>query len=559
MGSNVSPIWYWIVLIIYSAFCIYLGLDAYKKQKSSGSEEEEHHDFWITGRKQPAYVVGMSIASGWMLIGMITWMTWATYDQGLTGTWMVVIPWTIALFIYIPMVGLIRKVKAISQCQMLHNRFGLPARVFSAPINIFSYTLWSAAELYAASLIMAPALGISVSLMIVLYAIPVGIYIFLGGFRSVVNANILQFFMGAAILVIVAVGTYFTARGIAIDHNTTIWGMLKNQHIINSMAYPLKNTTTPTNFFGFVSISFPLVIMIALLPGWSAAEDYWLKAQSAITTKEARKGTLYSLVYNFIFICVCASIIGLMGIIVFPPEVKNGVLSSAAVLGDKGGYNVISVYINQYMSPWLKAFLIFLLSAHSMSTVANYSNVCSMNLSYDVLQPLWYRKKNWSDEKIIKWSRGITLVIIVLNVLVAELYNSPVIGATLNDAYFLSSGLLTAGVAVMVFSLWWKRANLTGVMAGGITGTVATIIFFILEYKVWNFSYTMPVWDWIFGKGAMASSYLGYCVVGFVFGIAGLIIGTYLSTPPTVEQLNAISDNPIDDHVEFFEGVRQTS
>ncbi|PKM81217.1 MAG: sodium:solute symporter [Firmicutes bacterium HGW-Firmicutes-14] len=559
MSTEVSSIWYWLIFLIYCVLVVYLGWIAYRKQKTATSAEEEHNDYWITGRKQPAYLVGMSIASGWMLIGMITWMTWATYDQGLTGSWMVVIPWTIALFIYIPMVGYIRKVKAISQCQMLHNRFGLPARILSAPINIFSYTLWSAAELYAASLIMAPALGLSVKWMIIIYAIPVAAYMWMGGFRSVVNANVLQFFMGAGILVAVAIGTYLTARGIAIGQDTTIWAMLKNQDIVNSMAYPLKEGATATTFFGFASVAFPLIIFIALLPGWSAAEDYWLKAQSAINTREARKGTLYSLIYNLVFIVLCASFVGLMGIIIFPPELKDGVLSSAAALGDTGGYNVISVYINEYMSPWLKAILIFLLSAHSMSTVANYSNVTSMNLSYDILQPLIYRKKKWTDEKIMKWARGITLVIIGVNVLIAMLYDSPMIGASLNDAYFLSSGLLTAGVAIMVFSLWWKRANLTGVMAGGISGTLATIIFFILEYKVWNFSYTMPVWDWIFGKGSMASSYLGYCVVGFVFGLAGLIIGTYLTEPPTKEQLESISDVPIDDTDEFFEGVRQTS
>src|SRR5665648_958424 len=85
---------------------------------------------------------------------------------------------------------------------MLEHRFGLPARILSAPINIFSYTIWSAAELYAASLIMAPALGISIEAMIIIYAIPIAMYMWMGGFRSVINANIVQFFMGAIILLV---------------------------------------------------------------------------------------------------------------------------------------------------------------------------------------------------------------------------------------------------------------------------------------------------------------------------------------------------------------------
>ncbi|ADG80927.1 sodium:solute symporter family protein [Thermincola potens] len=559
MGNDVSPLWYWAVLLVYCLFVVYLGWDAYKKQKSAGSAEEEHHDFWITGRSQPAYMVGMSVASGWMLIGMITWMTWATYDQGLSGLWVVAIPWFLSNLLQFALARPLRRIKAISQCEMLQNRFGLPARTLAAMVNIFSYTLWSAAELYAAALIMAPALDISVNAMIIIYAIPIALYMYMGGFRSVINANIIQFFMGAIILVVTAGAMYFTAHGIAAENHTTIWEMLKQQTIINEMAYPYQEGAKATNLFAFVSLSFPLIIMFGLVPGWGAAEDFWLKAQAAISTKEARKGAIYSLIYNTTLIVACSSIIGIFGLIIFKPEVKDGVLHAAKVLGDKGGYNVISVYINQYMSPWVKALLIFLLSAHSMSTVANYSNVSAMNVSYDVLQPLWYKRKGWSDEKIVKWSRIITFLMVIINIGIAMLYNMPTVGATLNDAYFLSSGLLTAGVAVMLYALFWKRANLFGVMAGGISGLIGTIVFFILEYKVWNFSYTMPIWDWIFGKGSMASSYLGYCVVGLVCGLAGLIIGTYLTAPPTEAQLAAVADEPIDDNEEFFKALRENA
>lgn len=555
--ASVSPLWYWLVFFLYIVFLLYVGVSAYKKQKASASAEEENNDYWITGRSQPAYMVGMSIASGWMLIGMITWMTWATYDQGLAGLWVAAIPWFFSILWQFLMVKPLRRIKAISQCQMLQNRFGLPARILSAPINIFSYTIWSMLELYAASLIMAPALGISVQAMIIIYAIPIAIYMWMGGFRSVINANVIQFFMGAIILIVTSVAITLTAQHIAVGQHTTIWAMLKAQPILNSAAYPITPKAHPTNLFAYVSMSFPLITMLGLLPGWASAEDFWLKAQSARTTREARKGGLYSMVFNTIVIVIPAAIIGLMAILVFPAVMKNGTLTAATMLGDKGGYNVISAYINNFMPPVLKALLIFMLSAHTMSTVANYSNVCAMNLSYDILTPLVYKKRKWSDEKIVKWSRFITVIMIIVNILLAEMMNNPVVGATLNMAYFLSSGLLTAGIAVMIYVLWWKRANLTGVMCGGIFGTLGTIIFFILEYKVWKFSYTMPVWDWIFGKGAMASSYLGYCVVGLICGVTGLFVGTFLAPPPSKELLAAISDHPIDNNDEFFAGTKQ--
>jgi len=406
---------------------------------------------------------------------------------------------------------------------------------------------------------MAPALHISINLMIVIYAIPIALYMYMGGFRSVINANILQFFMGAIILVVVAIASWLSARGIAAANHTSICEMLKAKPIVNGMAYPYQSGAKASSLFAYVSLSFPLIVMLGLIPGWGAAEDFWLKAQSAASTREARKGAIYSLIYNTFLIVGCASFIGIMGLIVFKPELKDGVLTAASALGDKGGYNVITVYINNYMSPWIKAFLIFLLSAHTMSTVANYSNVCAMNVSYDVLQPLLYRKHNWPDENIVKWSRIITFLMVIANVGIAMLYNMPTIGATLNDAYFLSSGLLTAGISVMLYALWWKRATLAGVLVGGISGIIGTFAFFVLEYKVWKFSYNIPVWDWIFGKGAMASSYLGYCVVGLVFGLFGLFIGTYLTAPPSDKQLSAVADEPIDDNELFFAHISQNN
>jgi solute:Na+ symporter, SSS family len=559
MGSKIGYLGYWLVFFVYIIFLICVGINAYKKQKASASAEEENNDYWITGRSQPAFMVGMSIASGWMLIGMITWMTWATYDQGMAGLWVVAIPWVLSIIMQIFMARPLRRINAISQCQMLQNRFGLSARILSAPINIISYTVWSALELYAASLIMAPALGISVQAMIIIYAIPIALYMFMGGFRSVINANMVQFFMGTIILIITSVAIYLTANGIAVAHHTTIWNMLKAQPILNTAAYPVSKAANSTNLFGYASISFPAIVIIGLVPGWAAAEDFWLKAQAAKSTHEARLGGLFSMVFNTIIIVIPAAIIGLMGLIVFKPELRNGVLTAAAALGSKGGYNIISVYINSYMPPLLKGLLIFLLSAHTMSTVANYSNVTSMNLSYDILQPLVYRKRNWSDAKIVKASRITSVFMIAVNIVLAELMNNPVVGASINEAYFLSSGLLTAGISVMLYAMFWKRCNLTGVMAGGICGTLGTVVFFILEYKVWNFSYVMPVWDWIFGKGAMASSMLGYCVIGLVCSVVGLVIGTFLCPPPSKEHLSAIADKPIDNNEEFFAGLRKNS
>ena len=247
-----------------------------------------------------------------------------------------------------------------------------------------------------------------------------------------------------------------------------------------------------------------------------------------------------------------------MGLVIFPPVVNNGVAASAVALGNQGGYNVLSVFVNTYMPTWAQMLITFLISAHSLASIATFGNVCALNMSYDILQPLVYKPRNWSGTRIVRWSRGITIVMLIYIVAVSLLFDTS-FGGKLNNIYFLVGGIISAGASVMVFPLFWKRANLTGVMAGGISGILATIIFYVLEYQVFENSYYMPVWDWIFGKVALASTFLGYNMVGLTFGIIGLLIGTFLTDPSTEKQLSTIADKPIDDVKEFFEGVKATS
>lgn len=557
MTTNANN-WLWAVLIVYFVFCIYLGVRAYKKQKKSSDAEEECYDFWITGRTQTAHTIAMSISSGWMLLGVITWQIWAVYDLGLSGLWVECVPYLLLLVVTYLMIPHFRKIKAISIPQMLQNRFGPQSRYLLSGISIFTCSIWAGAELYAASLIMAPALGISVKLMIILYSIPLVIYMALGGFRSVMNASILQFIMGGVFLIVVAVCVVVVAHGIVSGQGTTIIGALKETPIINSMEYTLKDTTETLTLFGFLTASFPVAAILCSTIGCATEGDYWLKIQSTPTTAEAKKGARLNIVYNTFIVVLPAAIIGLMGLVIFPPVVQDGVVYSAEILGDQGGYNVLSVFVNTYLPIWARMLIIFLISAHSLAAISTFGNVCALNMSYDILQPLVYRPRKWSGERIMKWSRGITVLVLIYILALALLFDSS-FGGGLNSIYFVANGFLTAGAAVMIFPLFWKRANLPGVMVGGISGVSATIIFYILESQVFKYSYTMPVWDWIFGKGSLASTYLGFSTVGLAFGIIGLIIGTYVTSPPSKEQLDAIGEEPIDDTEEFFKGVKQTS
>jgi len=155
-GSN--AIWYWVVMLIYFAVVLYIGYKYLTSQRKKAAEEASR-DYWVAGRKTSSLVVGMSIAAGWLLIGFITWAIYNTYMFGIGGIWAMVVPWFLLLFGMVILVPWVRRIKAISQPQMLHNRYGLSMRILSTPFNIFTFIVWSAAEVWTIAHIISPEFG----------------------------------------------------------------------------------------------------------------------------------------------------------------------------------------------------------------------------------------------------------------------------------------------------------------------------------------------------------------------------------------------------------------
>jgi SSS family solute:Na+ symporter len=290
-----------------------------------------------------------------------------------------------------------------------------------------------------------------------------------------------------------------------------------------------------------LGVPFIFISIVALLPGWVIEEDWWLKAQSAKTTRAARQGIWANVVYNVIWVLLCSSLIGLFALVVFPPETAFD-----AVLGGDA-YAILTTFMSQEFPVWAMIILFPMLAGLSMSTMATFTNVCAMNISYDILQPLVYRKRGWSDAKIMSWSRAWSLIVCAIMVAVA--FTIDYLPQGLWDAYYLSSGVLSAGVAVPVLGMFWKRANIYGAFAGSAVGGLTAFIGYFVEKYAFEYSY-WPGW--------LASTYLGYAVWGVIAGVVTLIVVSLLTPASPQARLDAIAAQPVDDHAEFFAGVRET-
>ncbi len=189
-----------LILVLY--FCLVLFIGFYVKDSASTSEE-----FFLAGREMTAWIAGLSFVSA--NLGSLELMGWAgsAYQYGILAThwyWIGAIP--AMLFLGIVMMPFYYISKTHSVPGYLQLRFGEGARAVSAVSFGFMTMLMSGVNMYSMALVMKMVLGWNISFSIWVGAVTVGLYVMLGGLRSAIINEVLQFVLiwaGAAMIPII--------------------------------------------------------------------------------------------------------------------------------------------------------------------------------------------------------------------------------------------------------------------------------------------------------------------------------------------------------------------
>src|ERR1700685_2824371 len=213
------------VVAIYFVMVIWIGF--YLKQKANTSEE-----FFMAGREMTAWIAGLSFVSA--NLGSLELMGWAgaAYQYGILAAhwyWIGEIP--AMLFLGIVMMPFYYNSKTHSVPGYLQLRFGEGARAVSAVSFGFMTILMSGVNMYAMALVMKTVLGWNISFSIWVGAATVALYVMLGGLRSAIINEVLQFVLiwaGAAmipILGLIEAGGWTKLKAqIAVNMGTTDYG-----------------------------------------------------------------------------------------------------------------------------------------------------------------------------------------------------------------------------------------------------------------------------------------------------------------------------------------------
>src|SRR6202161_4257474 len=179
------------VVIVVFYFVLVLSIGWYLKGRANTGE-----DFFMAGREMSAWVGGLRFLSAHL--GAREMMGWAgsAYQYGILAThwyWIGAIP--AMLFLALVMMPFYYISKTHSVPGYLKLRFGEASRALSSISFAFMTVLMSGINMYSMALVLKIVLGWDINFSIWVSSVTVAVYVSLGGLRSAIFNEVLQFIL----------------------------------------------------------------------------------------------------------------------------------------------------------------------------------------------------------------------------------------------------------------------------------------------------------------------------------------------------------------------------
>src|SRR5208337_1470079 len=385
--------------IIVFYFVLVLAIGLYLKGRANTGE-----DFFMAGREMTAWVAGLAFLSA--NLGSLELMGWAgnAYKYGILAAhwyWIGAIP--AMLFLALVMIPFYHICRTHSVPGYLKLRFGESSRALSAICFAFMTVLMSGINMYAMAVVMRVVLGWDIHFSIWVSSITVAVYVALGGLRSAIFNEVLQFFLIWAGALLIPILGLIEAGGwdglkAKILHNLT------EQHAANPGAYThlwstLGNFSDNPMGINWAGIVFGLGAVIAM--------GYWttdfLVVQRVLSAKDLRSAELAPIIGAAFKMCVPFIVIlpGLLAWAVLPFKLTG---EDVAVATGGHSYNeVLPLMLARYCGPGLLGLGVTALIAGFMSGMAGNVSAFTTVWTYDIYRALI--KKDASDRHYVSMGR----------------------------------------------------------------------------------------------------------------------------------------------------------
>jgi SSS family solute:Na+ symporter len=464
--------------IIVFYFALVLAIGFYLKRRADTSE-----DFFLAGREMTAWIAGLAFLSA--NLGSLELMGWAgnAYKYGILAAhwyWIGAIP--AMLFLAVVMMPFYYICRTHSVPGYLKLRYGEASRALSSISFAFMTVLMSGINMYAMAVVMKVVLGWDIHFSIWVSSLTVVVYVALGGLRSAIFNEVLQFFLiWAGALLIPILGLIeaggWQALQARIAHN------LAEQGVANAGAY--THLWSTLGDFGknpmginWIGIVFGLGAIISM--------GYWttdfLVVQRVLAAKDLRSAKLAPIIGSAFKMMVPFIVIlpGLLGLaLLTDPQghllklVPNDVAWSDAgrAQGLHGYDEVLPLMLARYCGPGLLGLGITALIAGFMSGMAGNVSAFATVWTYDIFGALV--NKNASDEQKVRMGRWCTFVGVLVSIGTAYLVMHA--HSIMDYVQALFSFFIAPLFGTVLLGMLWRRASPAGGFWGLFSGTLASI------------------------------------------------------------------------------------
>lgn len=496
-----------VAFCLYFALVIGIGVFFFIRDRKVTGEKS----FFLGGRNMNGLVsalsAGASDMSAWVLMGL----PGSIYLYGMGQIWISVglLIGTVCAWLFVaPKIrrySILAK-DSITIPQYLTNRFFSKSpvlQVICAVIFVIVYCIYGASSISACGDLFHALFGMDERIAMAIATVIIILYVFLGGYNAVCWTDFLQGMLMLAALMV----TPIVAAALMNAHGAVAAG------------------TIPDNYYNLLSSGkFDWESVSTILTGLAWGLGYFGMPHIIIryigikSEKEMKKSQVLGIGWITI-ILLMASIVGIVG---------------RKYLGDMlvgGGQKMVFIEMARQAFPiFIAGIIISAILAASMSTADSQLLASSSAFASDVYKTTI--KKKASDKEVMWVGRIVVVIVSVLAFGIAILGSGekPIVPAFSTIMSLVSAAWAAFGSAfgpVILLSLYWRRMNYKGAVAGIVAGFVVDILWMVLL----NFEY--------YGmKSVIYNTNLYELLPGFIVGMAVCMGVSLLTKAPSKEELD---------------------
>ncbi len=496
-------------MLIYFVVVVVIGF-IYAKKSNQSTE-----NYFLGGRRLGPWLTALSAEasdmSGWLLMGLpgIAYFTGASDAM-----------WTaigLAIGTYLNWLFVAKRLRKYSEVannsitlpDFFSNRFHDKKNILmtiAALIILLFFSIYVGSCFVTCGKLFATLFGLDYSTMMILGALIVFLYTFVGGYLSVCTTDLIQGSIMICALVVVFVGSITAAGGVdnTVAFLQSIPGFLSGTQIATPIVGEDGRQMVENGLplFGEAG-DYGIVTIISGLAwglGYFGMPQVLVRFMSATHSSELRKSRRIATVWVVVSLASAVSI-GLIGRAVIPTE----------FLTQATAENIFIVLSNMILPSFMCGLVVSGIFAASMSSSSSYLLISGSAVAENIYRGLI--KKDATDAQVMIVARLTLVVVFIFGIVIALDENSSIFQVV----SYAWAGFGASFGPLMLMSLYWRRTTLQGAIAGMVTGAVSVV--------VWN-TFIAPL-------GGVFAVY--ELLPGFVLSMLAIIIVSLATKEPPAE------------------------